>query len=84
MEPAGQILLRNVHDHSQELTRASCKKKSQGPFEIFQGHFQKSGYFRDNFRGLFQFRDFSGFSGISGVAGHPDKVLKYFIEDENK
>ena len=72
MKPAG-------HDPFQQqgLTRASGKKNSRGLLEIFQGHFQKSGYFRGNFRGRFQFRGFSGISGISGVAGHPAQSNSY-------
>ena len=47
MEPAGQILLRNLHDHSpfrqQEVTRA-FRKKNHGDFlKFFRGTFKSQG-----------------------------------------
>ena len=47
MEPAGQILLRNLHDHSpfrqQEVTRAICKKNHGDFLKFFRGTFKSQG-----------------------------------------
>ena len=47
MKPAGQILLRNLHDHSpfrqQELTRASVKKFTGFFFKFVRGTFKSQG-----------------------------------------
>ena len=70
MEPAGQILLRNLHDHSpfrqQEVTRA-FRKKNHGDFlKFFRGTFKSQGISgvisgaSSNSGALKEFRDFRG------------------------
>ena len=72
MEPAGQTLLRNVHDHSPfqwpGLTRAS-RKKFHGDFLRFFRGISKVRVFQGQSQGAFFNSGF--FSGISGVTGHP-------------
>ena len=44
---------------------------------FFQGLSQFSGYYKDLFRCINNFRSFTGFSGVSGFAGHPEILTKF-------
>ena len=83
MEPAGQILLRNLHDHSpfrqQEVTRA-FRKKNHGDFlKFFRGTFKSQGISgvisgASSNSGVFQ--GFQGFQGSLATLYFDPKFLE--------